>query len=152
VVTTGQIPRTVEFEGPRPPAERGAPGLYQVGPGGEFRLDEVWDEQGLVVDVRDEGLVVITGCAHAGVVNTVRRATELFPGRPVRAVLGGFHLGFPTTPADNVDKTVAALRVLEVRTIMPMHCSGLPAHAAFRAQLPDRYVQPSVGSVLRFPS
>lgn len=148
--TTGEIPREVAFEGPRPPATPGGPGLYQVSGTGEFALDEVWDEQGLVVDVAGEGLVVLTGCAHAGVVNTVRRAMQLRPGRPVRAVVGGFHLGFPTTPAENVARTVDALRDLEVAMVMPMHCSGLRAHTAFSTDLAERYVQPAVGTVLHF--
>lgn len=149
VLTTGEIPRVTDFEGPRPSAPR-APGLYQVGPEGDFRTDEVWDEQGLVIDVGSEGLIVLTGCAHAGVVNTVLRARELVGNRPIRAVMGGFHLGFPTTPAENVEKTVAALRDLDVRTVVPMHCSGLRAHVACSTGLPDRYVQPAVGSVFRF--
>jgi 7,8-dihydropterin-6-yl-methyl-4-(beta-D-ribofuranosyl)aminobenzene 5'-phosphate synthase len=148
--TTGQIPREVAFEGPRPAATPHGPGLYQVDGTGAYVLDEVWDEQGLVIDVKDEGLVVLTGCAHAGVVNTVAQAKRIHGDRPVRAVMGGFHLGFPTTPKENVAKTVAALRDLDVQTIMPMHCSGLAAHTAFSQGLPDRYVQPAVGSVLRF--
>jgi len=150
VCTTGQIPRQTDFEGPRPSPFRGGPGLYQVGPDGTFRLDEVWDEQGLVIDVRDEGLVVLTGCAHAGVVNTIIRAKEIAGDKPIRAVLGGFHLGFPTTPKENVDKTVAAFKELGVKMVMPMHCSGLRAHTAFAAGMPTSYVQPAVGSSLRF--
>lgn len=150
VLTTGQIPRESPFEGPRPPASPRGPGLYQVDEQGGFALDEVWDEQGLVIDVKDEGLIVLTGCAHAGVVNTVMQARRLCGDRPVRAVLGGFHLGFPTTPRENVAKTVEAMRDLDVQTLMPMHCSGLAAHAAFSQGLPDRYVQPAVGTVLRF--
>ncbi|MGH9102244.1 MAG: MBL fold metallo-hydrolase [Acidimicrobiales bacterium] len=150
VLTTGEIPRKVDFEGPRPPASPRAAGLYQVHADGSFGLDEVWDEQGLVIDVRDEGLVVLTGCAHAGVVNTVLRARELAGDKPIRAVMGGFHLGFPTTPAENVGKTLDALAELDVGMIMPMHCSGLRAHTAFSTSLGDRYVQPSVGTVLRF--
>lgn len=150
VLTTGEIPREVAFEGPRPAQTPGGPGLYQVDAAGAFGLDEVWDEQGLVIDVLGEGLVVLTGCAHAGVVNTVMQARRLFGDRPVRAVMGGFHLGFPTTPRENVAHTVAALRDLDVKTIMPMHCSGLAAAAAFSTDLADRYVQPAVGTVLHF--
>jgi Metal-dependent hydrolases of the beta-lactamase superfamily II len=151
-VTTGEIPRETPFEGPRAAATPRGPGLYQVDRDGGFVLDEVWDEQGLVIDVKGEGLVVLTGCAHAGVVNTVRQARRICGERPVRAVMGGFHLGFPTTPPENVAKTVDALRDLDIQTIMPMHCSGLKAHAAFSTDLGERYVQPSVGTILRFGS
>lgn len=150
MTTTGQIPRDVAFEGPRPPKVPGGPGLYQVDADGAFGLDEVWDEQGLVVDVAGEGLVVLTGCAHAGVVNTVRQARRLRGERPVRAVMGGFHLGFPTTPRENVAQTVTALRELDVQMVMPMHCSGLAAHAAFSSDLAAAYVQPAVGTRLHF--
>ena len=150
VTTTGEIPREVPFEGPRAPATPYGPGLYQVDAQGAFGLDEVWDEQGLVIDVEGEGLVVLTGCAHAGVVNTVEQAKRVRGDRPVRAVMGGFHLGFPTTPKENVAATVAALRDLDVATIMPMHCSGLAAHTAFSTELSERYVQPAVGTVLHF--
>lgn len=148
-VTTGEIPREVDFEGPRPPMERGAPGLYQVAGDGSFRLDEVWDEQALIIDVKDEGLVVLTGCSHAGVINTLRRAVAVCGDKPIRLVMGGFHLGFPTTPLDNVDKTLAAMRDLDVGYVMPMHCSGLRCHSVFSTELGSQYLQPSVGTSIR---
>lgn len=147
--TTGQIPRDVPFEGPRPAEPHGSPGLYQIDGEGRFRLDEVWDEQALIIDVRDVGLVVLTGCGHAGVINTILQAKRVAGDKPVAAVLGGFHLGFPTTPAENIQKTAAELRQLDVKRVIPMHCSGIGAHAAFRTLLGDRYVVPSVGTVLR---
>lgn len=152
---TGEIRREVEFEAPASaphgtenPMSR--PGLYQVRPSGEIVADLVMDEQALVADVRGRGLVVLTGCSHAGVINTVQQAQRLAGGRRVFAVIGGFHLGFPTTPTKNVEKTAAALRDLDVGLIMPMHCSGLRAHEAISTGLPDRYVQPAVGTTLRF--
>ena len=148
--TTGFIPRRVPFEGPVAPPEPHAPGLYQVHADGSYGLDEVLDEQGLVIDVKDRGLVVLTGCAHAGVLNTIDQAREVCGPRPVHAVLGGFHLGFPTTPRENVRLTVDGMRERDVAHVIPMHCSGLPTHAAFRDELSDRYLQPSVGTVLRF--
>lgn len=150
VVTTGEIPRDSSFEGPRAPESWGVPGLYRVSREGKYGLDEVWDEQGLVIDVAGEGLVVLTGCGHAGVINTVNQARAVLGDRPVRAVVGGFHLGFPTTPSENVEKTTAALRELEVKSVVPMHCSGLAAHQSLVVNEPERYVQPAVGSRLYF--
>jgi 7,8-dihydropterin-6-yl-methyl-4-(beta-D-ribofuranosyl)aminobenzene 5'-phosphate synthase len=149
VRTTGQIPRLTDYEGPRQPEYAGAPGLYQVGRDGAVGLDEVWDEQALVIDVRDEGLVVLTGCAHAGVVNSMMRAREISGDKPIRAVMGGFHLGFPTTPEQNVDKTIDSMAEFDVQMIVPMHCSGLRAHTGFSTKLPRSYVQPSVGTTFR---
>jgi len=147
VHTTGEIPRRTSFENP-PPFVPGNPGLYQIAQDGTLRRDEVMDEIGLVIDVRDVGLIVLTGCAHAGVINTLHQARDIYGERPIRAVMGSFHLGFPTTPSENVALTITALRELEVETIMPMHCSGVRTHA----HLVDdpHYVQPAVGTVLNF--
>jgi len=150
VFTTGYIPRTVPFEGPVGPPEPHAPGLYQVAADGTYGLDHVNDEQGLVIDVKGKGLVVLTGCAHAGVLNTIDRAREICGPKPVHAVMGGFHLGFPTTPRHHVELTLDGMRERDVSHIVPMHCSGLHTHAAFLGQLPGQYLQPAVGSVLRF--
>lgn len=150
VYTTGEIARTVGFEGPKPPAVFGSPGLYQVSRDGHFVMDEVWDEQGLVIAVKGHGLVVLTGCAHAGVVNTIHRARAICGEDRICAVMGGFHLGFPTTPVENVGQTISALRDLDVVTVVPMHCSGLRSHVAISHDLPDRYVQPAVGTRFRF--
>jgi len=151
VHTTGEIPRNVAFESAAAPAfQPGEPGLYQVSADGEVRRDEVMDEMGLVIDVKNVGLIVLTGCAHAGVINTITQAREVCGPKPIRAVMGGFHLGFPTTPSKNVDLTTEALRDLGVKTVMPMHCSGLRAHAHLSASLPAQYVQPSSGTVLHF--
>jgi 7,8-dihydropterin-6-yl-methyl-4-(beta-D-ribofuranosyl)aminobenzene 5'-phosphate synthase len=148
--TTGYIPRAVPFEGPVEPPAPHAPGLYQVGADGTYGLDKVQEEQGLVIDVKDRGLVVLTGCAHAGVLNTIDRAREICGPKPVHAIMGGFHLGFPTTPRENVSLTLDGMREREVAHVIPMHCSGLHTHAAFLDQMPERYLQPAVGTVLRF--
>jgi 7,8-dihydropterin-6-yl-methyl-4-(beta-D-ribofuranosyl)aminobenzene 5'-phosphate synthase len=150
IYTTGVIPRQVPFEGPVEPPHDHAPGLYQVRRDGKFGLDEVWDEQGLVIDVKGKGLVVLTGCAHAGDLNTIDRAKQITGSDRVHAVLGGFHLGFPTTPKANVDLTLRGLQDRDVRWVMPMHCSGLATHAAFSADPAGRYLQPSVGTTLEF--
>lgn len=150
VFTTGEIPRNVFFEGPPKAESSRSAGLWQVDANGHWVTDEVWDEQALVIDVKNEGLVVLTGCAHAGVVNTIHRAREIAGDKPIRAVMGGFHLGFPTTPQENVQHTVDAFADLDVSCVAPMHCSGLRAHTAFSQNMPDRYVQPSVGTTFWF--
>ncbi len=153
VRTSGEIPRSTPYEGTPEPSGPGAPGLYQVQRDGHFVVDQVTDEQALVIDVRDRGLVVLTGCGHAGAVNTATWASSLFDGkRPIACLIGGCHLGFPTTPTENIDTTVAALQELEVGSVIPMHCSGLAAVSAFRVAFGERFVQPSVGSLLRIAS
>jgi 7,8-dihydropterin-6-yl-methyl-4-(beta-D-ribofuranosyl)aminobenzene 5'-phosphate synthase len=151
LITTGEIPRLNDYEGtPVPPTMR-SPGLYQVGADGDRRVDAVMDEIALLIHVSGAGVIALTGCAHAGVVNTLTQAKSLL-GADTRllAVCGGFHLGFPTTPAENVTKTVSALNELGLELVMPMHCSGLRAQVALSQQFDGQYVQPSVGTTLRF--
>lgn len=149
-LTTGEIPRTVDFEAIATPISSDAAGLYQIGTDGRWNTDLVLDEQGLAVNVRGLGLIVFTGCAHAGVINTVRRCQELSGQSAVHAIIGGFHLGFPTTPLENVRMTVDAMVQMDASVIMPMHCSGLASHVAFLDAFVGRYIQPAVGSTIRF--
>jgi 7,8-dihydropterin-6-yl-methyl-4-(beta-D-ribofuranosyl)aminobenzene 5'-phosphate synthase len=149
VRTTGEIPRKNDFEGtPRPAEDRGA-GLYQLRADGTVVIDDVMDEQALIIDVKDRGLVVLTGCSHAGVVNTLHRAVQICGEKPIAAVMGGFHLGFPTTPTENIGRTIDAFSELDVQGIIPMHCTGLTASAAIKDSLSARFVQPAVGTTVR---
>jgi 7,8-dihydropterin-6-yl-methyl-4-(beta-D-ribofuranosyl)aminobenzene 5'-phosphate synthase len=145
VVTTGEIPRKTNFEGPPAELEPHVPGLYQV-KDGKWVVDQVWDEQALVVNVRGHGLVVLTGCGHAGVINTVHRAIEVSGTDQVAMVAGGFHLGFPTTPSENVDLTMGALTEFRPSIVMPSHCSGLAALVAARETFQASFFQYAVGT------
>jgi 7,8-dihydropterin-6-yl-methyl-4-(beta-D-ribofuranosyl)aminobenzene 5'-phosphate synthase len=147
VWSTGEIPRDTDFEGPGTegkPITYG-PGIYQL-VDGRYQYDEVWDEVGLAVNVAGEGLVVITGCGHAGVINTVRQAQRITGVDELALVMGGFHLGFPGTPEEKIDKTVDALRTLEAKKIAPMHCSGFKCMADVARTLPDAFFQYAVGT------
>jgi 7,8-dihydropterin-6-yl-methyl-4-(beta-D-ribofuranosyl)aminobenzene 5'-phosphate synthase len=149
VRTTGEIPRKNDFEGTPRPAEPGGAGLYQLRADGSVAVDDVIDEQALIIDVKGRGLVVLTGCSHAGVVNTLHRAVEISGEKPIAAVMGGFHLGFPTTPAENIGRTIDAFSDLDVQCIIPMHCTGLTAAASIKQRLDARFVQPAVGTTVR---
>ena len=83
--------------------------------------DRFPDEQALIIK-RPDGLVVITGCAHAGVLNTVRAAMDLAGGRPVRTLIGGLHLHRFSRP--EIERIVAGLRELGVQRVSAGHCTG----------------------------
>jgi 7,8-dihydropterin-6-yl-methyl-4-(beta-D-ribofuranosyl)aminobenzene 5'-phosphate synthase len=101
-------------------------------------------EQSLVIPT-DSGLVVVTGCAHPGVVSIVRRATEMFGG-PVRLVMGGFHLAYKN--AAEIRQIVSDFRGLGVRRVGATHCTGDPAIAAFAEAYGSDYVRLGAGRVL----
>jgi 7,8-dihydropterin-6-yl-methyl-4-(beta-D-ribofuranosyl)aminobenzene 5'-phosphate synthase len=102
-------------------------------------------EQSLVVDT-SEGLVVITGCAHPGIVKIVRRAKEVVPYRPVALVMGGFHLG--SYSEKELRPLMQDFRRLGVEKVAPSHCSGERARAYFQSEYKENYVAGGAGNVV----
>jgi len=115
--------------------------------GGIFTTGEMFGmgiaEQALMIPT-EGGLVVITGCAHPGIVNIVERAKELFGG-PVRLVMGGFHLG--SMSAGGIETILADFRRLGVQQVSPVHCTGEKAIAMFAQEYGDDYIQGGAGRV-----
>ncbi|MCX6843605.1 MAG: MBL fold metallo-hydrolase [candidate division WOR-3 bacterium] len=116
------------------------PGVWLTG-----ELGEAIREQSLVVET-DSGLVLVTGCAHPGVVNIARRVKEDF-GRPPHLVLGGFHLGHASP--EEVKRIVGELRTLGVAKAGPCHCTGDEAIGQFQQNWPDGFEQIGCGRVLK---
>jgi 7,8-dihydropterin-6-yl-methyl-4-(beta-D-ribofuranosyl)aminobenzene 5'-phosphate synthase len=138
VLITGEVARTTGFETGMP--------FHEADHGAGWEPDPlILDDQALLVHVRGAGLVVLTGCGHAGVVNIVRYAQRLTGVDHVHAVLGGFHLNGPLF-APVVPPTVAALADLAPDVVVPAHCTGWNAAHAIAARLPDAFLQNSVGT------
>ncbi len=137
---SGEVARTTGFE-------TGMPGAVRDDGGGE-QPDLLSDDMYLVLHLKGKGLAVISGCAHAGIVNTVRHAREITGVEKVFAVIGGFHL---TGPAFEpiIEQTIAELKAFGPQVVMPMHCSGRRAQAALESAMAGQYVLSSVGTVLR---
>jgi 7,8-dihydropterin-6-yl-methyl-4-(beta-D-ribofuranosyl)aminobenzene 5'-phosphate synthase len=139
VLITGEIDRTTDFE-------RGMPPPHQAWDGAAWRHDPlVLDEQALVVHVRGRGLLVLTGCGHAGVVNTVRHALRLTGVDRLCALIGGLHLSGPAFEPV-IAPTVRVLTELAPDLLVAGHCSGWRAQHALAAALPDAWVASSSGS------
>jgi 7,8-dihydropterin-6-yl-methyl-4-(beta-D-ribofuranosyl)aminobenzene 5'-phosphate synthase len=139
ILITGEVDRVTEFE-------HGMPPPHQAWDGSAWRHDPaVIDDQALVINVRGRGLVVITGCGHAGVVNIIRHAMRLTGVGKLLAVIGGFHLSGPAFEPV-IGPTVAALTQLAPELIVPGHCTGWRAQHTLAASLPDAWVQFSVGT------
>jgi 7,8-dihydropterin-6-yl-methyl-4-(beta-D-ribofuranosyl)aminobenzene 5'-phosphate synthase len=98
-----------------------------------------------VINVRGQGLVIVTGCGHAGGVNIIRQAMRLTGVSRLLAVIGGFHLSGPAFEPV-IEPTVAALTALGPALIAPAHCTGWRAQHTLAAALPDAWVQSSVGT------
>src|SRR5262245_38351866 len=138
VLVTGEVDRTTDFE--------------QGMPYHEASHDERWvpdplivDDQALVVNVRGRGLVVLTGCGHAGAVNIARHALRLVGVDRLHGLLGGFHLTGPGFEP-LIEPTVAALTGLDPDVIVPAHCTGWRAQHRLASALPNAFVPNAVGT------
>jgi len=116
------------------------------------RLDGDWqpdplvlDEQAMIVNVRGRGLVVITGCGHAGVINIARYAQRLCRGEPLYALIGGFHLAGPVFEP-LIPRVVAELAEMNPGVIVPAHCTGWRATHGIARAMPEAFIQNSVGT------
>ena len=133
---SGEIPRVTPFE-------RGLPGqVRRTADRKGWEADELLtDERWLALDVAGKGLVVLSACSHAGIVNVLTHARASFPGRPVHAVLGGLHLSGGNEQI--IPQTVAAMKPFAPATIAAGHCTGWRALAALAAAFGDAVVAPT---------
>jgi len=142
ILATGEIRRQTDFE-------KGFP-LSYVESGGKLEPDfETMDDQAVVVNVKGKGLVIVSGCGHAGIVNTVLYSREITGEERVLGVLGGFHLtGKLFEPF--IDRTVQMIKDLRPRYIVPCHCTGWRAIQTFAETMADEYSQNVVGTTYVF--
>jgi 7,8-dihydropterin-6-yl-methyl-4-(beta-D-ribofuranosyl)aminobenzene 5'-phosphate synthase len=133
IFLTGEVPRKTPFE-------RGDSGLFCDDAG--FSLDKVHDDQSLAI-LSNRGLVLLLGCCHAGVVNTIEYARERTGVEEVYALIGGTHLGF--SDPDQFDKTVRALRGYRIQKLCAGHCTGFAASARLMKEFPGQFQPVHVG-------
>ncbi|MDR2719354.1 MAG: MBL fold metallo-hydrolase [Nitrososphaerota archaeon] len=139
VLVTGEVPRRTSFE-------RGC-GLNRVLRDGVWVSDRwVLDDRALVVNLVGRGLVVVLGCAHAGVINTVRYAQEVTGVNAVYGVIGGFHLG-GLENEQLISQTLLELKQINPKLIVPCHCTGWRANYALAKLFPQAYIPNSVGNL-----
>jgi 7,8-dihydropterin-6-yl-methyl-4-(beta-D-ribofuranosyl)aminobenzene 5'-phosphate synthase len=138
--------RMVRRAGARPHDVHGptriAKGIHTTG-----EMDGPVHEQALIVETQ-EGLVVLTGCAHPGIVRMVEQAKAVVPGKPVHLVMGGFHLMGASAP--EIDRVIRAFRRLGVKRVAPSHCTGDQARARLEKAFGADYVPGGLGGVLMF--
>jgi 7,8-dihydropterin-6-yl-methyl-4-(beta-D-ribofuranosyl)aminobenzene 5'-phosphate synthase len=116
--------------------------------GGKPVSDQHYNEHATCFNVRDRGLVVITSCGHAGIINSTRQAMEVSGVNKIYAVLGGMHLF--SADEEYLRRSVAELKALDPEAVIPMHCSGPNFIAAVREQMPDRLITSTTGTILGF--
>lgn len=138
LLVTGKVERTTGFEQGMPDQEAWRDGRWV-----EDR--EVCDDQAAIINVADKGLVVLTGCGHAGVVNILRYARKLTGVERIHALIGGFHLGGKAFEPI-IERTVEAVASFEPELVVPAHCTGTKAQFALARRLPGAFVPGAVGA------
>jgi 7,8-dihydropterin-6-yl-methyl-4-(beta-D-ribofuranosyl)aminobenzene 5'-phosphate synthase len=133
---SGEVPRVT-------PYERGFPGqVCLMEDGRTWEPDElIMDERFLAINVTGKGLVVLSACSHAGIVNVLMHARNSFPGLPLHAVMGGLHLSGPNEAV--ISQTVEGLRAFDLRTIAAGHCTGWRALMALGNAFGDKVLAPT---------
>jgi 7,8-dihydropterin-6-yl-methyl-4-(beta-D-ribofuranosyl)aminobenzene 5'-phosphate synthase len=140
ILLSGKVERQTDFE-------KGMPGM-------EARIDDEWipdpfyDDQGLVVNIKGRGLVVLGGCSHAGIINTVKHLQKVSGIHKVHAVLGGFHLSGQNE--NLIDPTISEMKAIDPDYVAPMHCTGWKAINRFAQEMPERFILNSVGTTYVF--
>ena len=134
--TTGYVPR-VSFE------KSGRPKQLLYREGSDFLRDDLDEDQAIVINVEDKGLVILSGCAHSGIVNTIEHAKAFTGINKIYAVIGGFHLA--RAKDEEITKTIEYLKNEKPMYVVPSHCSGFQAISRFAQEMPDEFIEGVVG-------
>ena len=138
ILTTGVVPCKTSFE-------KGDKTLLVGHEDGSCTPDPLSDDLSLVVD-GETGVAVLLGCAHSGLVNILNHVRHLLPDRPVKAVVGGTHLGLSSE--EQMSATIDAMAGMGVEKVGASHCTGLAGSARLREALGDSFFFAGVGSVV----
>lgn len=141
VLFLGEIPKRTSFE-------KGLPYAFYEEKG-QKTWDPTEDDTALVVNLRGKGLVVLSGCAHSGIINTVEYAREITGVSKVHVIMGGFHLTGPAFETI-IDDTVKSLQQIGPEYVIPTHCTGRNAVLAIEKAMPSQFLVNMSGTKLTF--
>ena len=143
IVTSGEVPMVTDFERMKQGKTR-----RFIKEGGEEKPDEILDDQAVFVKT-EVGLVVVSGCAHRGIINTVRHGQKITGIDRVYAVVGGSHL--IEASDDRIERTIEAFQELDVQKLGLCHCTGMPAIVKMAHELGDRFFFNNAGVSVEIP-
>jgi 7,8-dihydropterin-6-yl-methyl-4-(beta-D-ribofuranosyl)aminobenzene 5'-phosphate synthase len=142
--TTGEIPRVTHFETVSPPPS-GGKRLTVID--GKAMPDLILDDQAIVMNLKKLGPIVITGCAHSGIINTLQQARKISNSRKIYGVIGGFHLIQRRNPY--INRTVKELRNFSLQLISPCHCTGFRVTSILHQAFSKAFVLNFSGRIIR---
>jgi 7,8-dihydropterin-6-yl-methyl-4-(beta-D-ribofuranosyl)aminobenzene 5'-phosphate synthase len=138
IFMTGEVPRVTDYE-------FGDQNIKHYGASGELIVDPVRDDQSVVIDTPD-GLIIVLGCSHAGLINILTHICEKTHKTRIHTLFGGTHLGPVST--DQVEKTISALHQFDIERIGVSHCTGQKVSARMAHEFGDRFMFCNVGTVV----
>ncbi len=141
ILMQGEVGRVTDFEKGFPWAEANI--------GSKWVKDPFFDDRGVTIHVKDKGLVVIGGCSHAGIVNTIKHAQKVSRIEKVHAILGGFHLTGPIFEPI-IGPTIDEIKKMRPDFIVPMHCTGWKAINQFAKEMSEQFILNTVGTTYIF--
>jgi len=133
---TGKVEQVTDYEK--------IPSVFVKKSGDQYVQEDFIGEQAIVFNAKGKGLVVLSACAHRGIVNTVRQAQRITGIEKVHAVIGGFHLTGAKPEA--IQKTIADIKAIRPDYIVPIHCTGYEAIQAFAREMPDQFILNTAGT------
>ena len=142
VLVTGEIARVTDFENGFASQQALINGCWQSD-------SCVWDDRAVVFNVKGKGLVIISGCAHAGIINTVLYSKQITQIENVYAVMGGFHLAGKENEG-KIQQTVNKMKQINPKLIIPAHCTGWRAAFALASAFPEAFIWNTVGNLYQF--
>jgi 7,8-dihydropterin-6-yl-methyl-4-(beta-D-ribofuranosyl)aminobenzene 5'-phosphate synthase len=137
---SGNIERVTSYEK--------VPPTMQIKRGEKIEQDTFPGEQAVFFNVKGKGLVVLSGCAHCGIVNTIKQAQKIAGTEKIHAVMGGFHL--INAKPELIQTTVADIKAMKPDYIVGTHCTGFEALVAFSREMPNEFVMNTAGTRYTF--
>ena len=137
---TGNIERVTAYEK--------VPPSLLIKRGEKPEPDDFRGEQALFFNVKGKGLVILSGCAHAGIVNTTKQAQKVAGTEKIHAIMGGFHL--VNAKPEVILNTVADIKAMKPDYIAPTHCTGFEATVAFNKEMPKEFILNTAGTQYTF--
>jgi len=141
IMTTGEVPMVTEFE-------EIEPNRFFVKEDSGWQPDKLLDDRALIINT-ELGLVVLLGCGHHGIINTLYHAQQITGVKPVYMVMGGCHL--VGASEERILLTIAALKELDVQKVGVSHCTGMPASVMMAQELGDRFFFNNAGTRTSLP-
>jgi len=143
ITTSGEVPMVTDFE-------KVAFGKTErfIKEDTGLKPDELLDDQAIFINT-EQGLVVITGCAHRGIINTLYHAQQITGVKSIQAVIGGAHL--KDAPEERIWLTIAALKELNIQKLGLCHCTDLPAIMLMAHEFGEKFFFNNAGTVIELP-